>query len=77
MKIEKIVYRRLRNLGNYENEVVELEANVETQDKIAEAFAELKWTASSLLGLRVNLIDIREDAEEALQSEKDKEYDDE
>ena len=77
MKIKKIVYRRLRNLGNFENETVELEADVENPDKIAEAFADLKWTASRLLGLRANRTDVREEAEEALQSNKDKENDSE
>lgn len=49
MKIETVTYRRLRNLGNYENETVELTATVDTSEAAADVYEDLKALAEGML----------------------------
>ena len=51
MEIREIVYKRLKNLGNYENEQVELKAILNQDESVSEGFKELKNQAELALGL--------------------------
>jgi len=51
MKIKKISYRRVKNLGNYENEVFEAEMHLTDTDDENIAFDELKHYVNKRLGL--------------------------
>ncbi len=42
MEITQITYRRLKNLGNYESEAVEMTGTVERGDSIVDVFHALK-----------------------------------
>ena len=48
IKIKKIVYRKKFNLGDYSNEDIELEAELEEGDNIKEALKKLKKEAHDL-----------------------------
>jgi hypothetical protein len=52
MKVTVVRYARLHNLGNYENERVELEATVESES-VREVYDSLARMAERLLGLAV------------------------
>ena len=51
MKITEIVYKRLHNLGNYENQQVELKAIINDDDIVQDVFKKLKKEADLALGL--------------------------
>ena len=42
MKVKRIVYRRKFNLGDYSNEDIDIEAEVQDGDDIKEVFKQLK-----------------------------------
>lgn len=46
MQITKILYRKSKNTGNYENETVELLAEINYADNIDSVFRELKEKAN-------------------------------
>jgi len=48
MKIKRILYRRKFNLGDYENEDLELEGELEEDDDIKEEFKKLKKQVENL-----------------------------
>lgn len=49
--LKEVTYKRLVNLGHYENETLELTATVEEGERAKEVFDKLKITADKLLGL--------------------------
>lgn len=64
MKIKEISYRRVRNLGNYETEAIEVVAVVDEEDSEVLTYARLKTFALKALGYRVKTGDIREEVYE-------------
>ena len=51
MEIKEITYKRLKNLGNYENEEVELKAILNQDESVQEGFEKLINEAELALGL--------------------------
>jgi len=49
MKVKEISYRRVRNLGNYETETLEVVADVLEGQSLEEAFVELSEQVTGLL----------------------------
>lgn len=47
----KVTYKRTVNLGNYENESLEMEVQLDEGEKASEAFKILKENVESLLGV--------------------------
>ncbi len=45
MKVTTVTYRRIKNLGNYQSETVELTAEVEQGEDYKEVFDKLRQTA--------------------------------
>jgi len=64
MKIVKVSYAKLRNNGDYENERIEMEAEMDTGDTVSKTLATLKYEVLRSLGYDVKkrriLMDIRE-----------------
>lgn len=53
MRVTEISYRRIRNLGNYENESVEITVALNEGEDAKEAFAAARtWTHRALFGAR-------------------------
>lgn len=52
MQITKLLYRRLKNIGNYENETVELTAEINYSDDIDSVYCALKEKAKDLLNCK-------------------------
>ncbi len=75
MALKQITYKRLVNLGNFENETIELVADIEIgedgrPERAKEVFDKLKITAEKLLGL-----DSREPVSEAPNGTRKKKVD--
>lgn len=51
MKITKVRYGRILNIGNYENQRIELEAEVAEGDATTHVYGALKAEAERLLGI--------------------------
>lgn len=51
MKYKAISYRRAKNLGNYENEVLEMSIELDEHESPEAAFIRLKRKVKMLLGL--------------------------
>ena len=51
MKIKEMSYKRIRNIGNYENESLEVVAQVEEDENPDDVFEELKHFVFVKLGL--------------------------
>ncbi len=54
MKIKQITYQRVKNLGNYETERVELVADIDENENQFHVFKELKEQVELMLGLNIN-----------------------
>lgn len=70
MKIKEISYRRVRNLGNFETETIEMKAEVDDSEDPIDVFSELKFKTSRLLGFRAKKEDISYIANEAFQTDE-------
>lgn len=66
-------YGRLKNLGNFENERIEIEVEVMKGETTAQAFARAKGEADYLLGLASTPEGILELAEKALKAARRRE----
>lgn len=51
MKVERITYKRVKNLGNYESETLELSAILDEDELIDDAIQKLKYTVLCNLNL--------------------------
>ena len=51
MKIKTITYQRVKNLGNYESERIELSAELSENDNFEESFNSLKEKACKALNI--------------------------
>ena len=52
MKVERITYKRIKNLGNYESETVEMTAIVDEDEEVEEAMNKLKDLVNWSLGIK-------------------------
>lgn len=51
MKPTTVTFRRVKNLGRYETETAEVEAEIEDGETLAEAYVALKIEVLALLGI--------------------------
>jgi chromosome segregation ATPase len=60
MKFQAITYQRIKNLGNYESERIEISAELEDGDDKDEAMAQLRSWVGRQLSLRAEVQDLRD-----------------
>lgn len=53
MQYKTITYKRIKNLGNYQSETVEMTIEVDEQDDVEKSFEELKTSVLKALDLDV------------------------
>jgi hypothetical protein len=61
MKVERVRYERIRNLGNYENEKISLDAVVDDDETAEDVYRKLRREAFRYLGLRERKVTVIEE----------------
>lgn len=61
MKVETISYKRTKNLGNYENEVLELTAQINETDDPDQVILELRDRVNRQLGISESVANLKND----------------
>lgn len=69
MRIRKVTFHQIKNLGNYENERMETEIELDIGDDPIRAIAEAKFVTKNALGLPMSRVRCLEEVQRAFEDE--------
>lgn len=69
MRIRKVTFHRIKNLGNYENEKMETEIELDIGDDPIRAIAEAKFVTKNALGISTSRVQCLQEAQRAFEDE--------